>query len=109
MRLLFDENLSPKLPHLLASVFPGSTHVQDCGLQGQPDSAIWEYAATNGFTIISKDSDFYVLSIFANPPPKVIWLRAGNCSRNLVLDLLRKHESTILSLETGPESVLILS
>ncbi len=109
MRLLFDENLSPKLPQLVSSLFPGSAHVLDCGLQGQPDKTIWEYAAANSFTVVSKDSDFYVLSIFAAPPPKVIWLRVGNCTRDLALNLLLKHKSAILSLETGPESVLILS
>ncbi len=28
MKLLFDENLSPKLPHLLDNLFPGSVHVR---------------------------------------------------------------------------------
>ena len=29
MKLLFDENLSPKLPALLESKFPGSRHWRD--------------------------------------------------------------------------------
>ncbi len=37
MKLLFDENLSPKLPRLLADLFPGGTHVRDCGLKGLAD------------------------------------------------------------------------
>lgn len=56
MKLLFDENLSSKLPRLLASLFPGSVHVRECGLLGQPDEDVWEYARANGFIIISKDS-----------------------------------------------------
>ncbi len=59
MKLLFDENLSPKLPRLLADRFPGSNHVRDCGLRGAPDEQIWEYARDHGYTIVSKDSDFY--------------------------------------------------
>jgi hypothetical protein len=31
MKLLFDENLSPKLPRLFAAQFPGSLHLRDCG------------------------------------------------------------------------------
>lgn len=42
MKLLFDENLSPKLPRLFNDLFPGSLHVRDCNLKGQPDHAIWE-------------------------------------------------------------------
>src|SRR5438046_9424501 len=34
MKLLFDENLSPKLPRLLAALYPNSVHVRDCGLKG---------------------------------------------------------------------------
>ena len=63
MKLLFDENLSPKLPRLLASQFPGSVHVRDCGLKGQSDQAVWEYAGANGFTVVSKDGDFYQRSL----------------------------------------------
>jgi len=63
MKLLFDENLSPKLPRLLAAAFPGSLHVRDCGLKGCPDEDLWAYARANGFTVISKDSDFCQRSV----------------------------------------------
>ena len=32
MKLLFDQNLSPKLTGRLADVYPGSEHVADVGL-----------------------------------------------------------------------------
>lgn len=73
MKLLFDENLSPKLPRLLADYFPGSLHVRDCGLRGFPDSEVWEYARISGFSIISKDSDFQQRSVLYGHPPKVVW------------------------------------
>jgi predicted nuclease of predicted toxin-antitoxin system len=38
MKLLFDENLSPKLPRLINHLFPGSLHVRDCNLK--PDQSI---------------------------------------------------------------------
>jgi len=40
MKLLFDENLSPKLPGTLAALFPDSAHVRERGLLGQPDEEI---------------------------------------------------------------------
>lgn len=58
MKLLVDENLSPKLPRLLETLFPGSSHVRDCGLKGSSDEDVWHYARANGFIILSKDSDF---------------------------------------------------
>jgi predicted nuclease of predicted toxin-antitoxin system len=56
MKLLFDENLSSKLPRILSADFPGS--VRNCGLKGSLDEDIWEYAKVNSFIIISKDADF---------------------------------------------------
>jgi predicted nuclease of predicted toxin-antitoxin system len=54
VKLLFDENLSPKLVQLLAGDFPGSVHVHDIGLGGADDKTIWRHAADNGFLIVSK-------------------------------------------------------
>lgn len=33
MKLLFDENLSPKLPNRLSDLFPNSLHVRDVVIQ----------------------------------------------------------------------------
>lgn len=63
MKLLFDENLSPKLSRLVADLFPGSMHVRECGLLGRPDDEIWDYARANSFTLVSKDSDFQQRSL----------------------------------------------
>ena len=108
MKLLFDENLSPKLPRLLRGQFPGSIHVRDCGLKGRTDQAIWEYARVNGFTLVSKDGDFYQRSLLLGAPPKLVWLCLGNCTRDQLLNLLLKHENDIRVLESAPESVLLL-
>ncbi len=110
MKLLFDENLSPKLPRLLVAQFPGSLHLRNCGLKGATDEEIWGYAAANDFTIVSKDSDFYQRSLFYGSPPKFVWLRIGNCTRDDLVRLLTTHEQEILALEADPlESILVLS
>ena len=110
MKLLFDENLSPKLPRLLVTQFPGSLHLRDCGLKGAADEEIWEHARVNGFTIVSKDSDFYQRSLFYGSPPKFIWLRIGNCTRADLVALLANHEQAIQALDADPfESILVLS
>jgi len=49
-RLLFDENLSPRLPALLVDEFPGSRHVRDVGLRGTTDQDIWKFAGATEAT-----------------------------------------------------------
>ena len=110
MKLLFDENLSPKLPRLLATLFPDSAHVRECSLLGLPDEDVWEYARVNGFTIVSKDSDFQQRSLLYGHPPKIVWLRVGNCTRQQLVQLITTHEQDIHALDTDPfETVLVLS
>ena len=77
MKLLFDANLAPRLVALLKDVFPGSLHVRRIGALGMPDADIWDYARKHGFVIVSKDNDFYHMSMLLGAPPKVVWLRIG--------------------------------
>ena len=79
MKLLFDQNLSPKLPTRLADLYPGSSHVQTEGLDTAKDDAIWDHARLNEFAIVTKDADYNNLSVLRGTPPKVIWLLVGNC------------------------------
>jgi predicted nuclease of predicted toxin-antitoxin system len=109
VKLLFDENLPPRLVELLADIYPGSLHVHHCGLAASDDSAIWEYARKDGLAIVTKDSDFQERSILLGSPPKVIWLRTTNCSGahiefllptacNLVSRFLQHDQETCLML-----------
>jgi predicted nuclease of predicted toxin-antitoxin system len=69
MKLLFDQNLSPRLPRLLSDLFPGSVHAREAGLTEADDTAIWDYAKVNGFVIVSKDSDFQQRSLLLGARP----------------------------------------
>ncbi|HEX4343007.1 MAG TPA: DUF5615 family PIN-like protein [Verrucomicrobiae bacterium] len=109
MKLLFDENLSPKLPHLVVVAFSGSQHVRELALKGKTDEEIWNHAKAHGLAIISKDRDFYERAVLYGAPPKFIWLRLGNCTRNDLLALISRHEQDIIAFESSPESVLVLS
>ena len=55
MKLLFDQNLSPRFPRLLEDLYPGSAHIRDLGMRDATDTQIWEYAKANGFAIVSKE------------------------------------------------------
>ena len=80
MKLLFDHNLSYKLVGHLADLFPASEHVRNVNLHEADDRMVWEYARANGFAIVSKDEDFHQLSFLYGAPPKVVWVRLGNCT-----------------------------
>ena len=68
MKLLFDQNLSPRLPRVLADIYPEGTHVREINLRDATDTQIWEYAKTNGFVIVSKDSVFRREVCFTGAP-----------------------------------------
>ncbi len=103
MKLLFDENLSPRLVRRLADLFPDSAHVHEIGLGAAADEAVWTHAAAHGFTIISKDADFHTLSFLRGQPPKVIWIRRGNCSTAEVEAILRQQHALVLRLHADPQ------
>lgn len=110
MKLLFDQNLSPKLARRLAAEYPGSEHVRDLGLAAAPDPTLWAFAAANGFAVVSKDTDFQQRAILYGHPPKVIWIRLGNCATAAVENLLRARLSDVLLFEADPlASFLALS
>jgi len=87
--LLFDENLAERLVSELADLYRDCIHVRDSGLAGGSDRAIWQHARNRGLVIVTKDEDFQQLSVLYGAPPKVIWIRLGNCSTAEIIRLLR--------------------
>jgi predicted nuclease of predicted toxin-antitoxin system len=98
IRLLFDENLSPRLVLALADFYPGSAHVDIAGLLETADQTIWKYAGEHDLVIVSKDEDFVRLSVLLGPPPKVILIRLGNCTTEDVARRLSKTTTSLSSL-----------
>ena len=80
MKLLLDQNLSPRLVHRLADLYPDAAHVSLVGLDRASDGEVWDYAQANDCIIVTKDADFSDMSVLRGHPPKIIWLRLGNCT-----------------------------
>ena len=108
MKLLFDENLSFKLCARLDDLFPGSSQVRLRGLAQADDLTIWRHAGANDFTLVSLDGDLAERAALAGSPPKVIWLRCGNRSTDLIESLLRNHFEAIVAFETDQTACLEL-
>ena len=102
MKLLLDQNMSPKLVQRLDDLFPGSSHVQSVGLDRANDDQTWEYARLNEFAIVTKDEDFNNLSVIRGSPPKVIWLQLGNCTTAQVEAVFRARCTDIEAFNSDP-------
>ena len=109
MKLLFDENLSPRLVTLLAADFPDCTHIELLGMRGATDAAVWTYAREKGYAIVSKDNDFRQRAFLYGSPPKVVWLAVGNAGTNAIATLIRGGNERLRAFDLDPgESLLIL-
>jgi predicted nuclease of predicted toxin-antitoxin system len=84
VRLLFDQNLSPHLCSDLADRFPGAVHVREVGLRDAAGATIWQHAAQHGLAIVTKDAGFRQRSFREGHPPKIVWVKPGNCSTKAV-------------------------
>lgn len=102
MKLLFDQNLSPKLVNRLSDLCPNSSHVQSEALDCADDDLIWEHARLNGFAVVTKDEDYNNLSVLRGSPPKVIWLQIGNCTTAQVEAVFRARFADIEAFEKDP-------
>jgi predicted nuclease of predicted toxin-antitoxin system len=108
LKLLFDENVSPRLVEQLNAEYPASAHVETLGLRGHSDSDIWNAAAHGGFLLVSKDGDLRQRSFTLGPPPKVVWLSVGNAGTQQIVELLRRNRDRILTFERVPEEALLV-
>jgi predicted nuclease of predicted toxin-antitoxin system len=61
MRLLLDNNLTPKLVSLLAEVGHDVTHVRDHGMAAADDSSVLALAKATRRVLVSADTDFGTL------------------------------------------------
>lgn len=64
-------------------------------LDASSDVDVWRFAYNHGYTIVTKDSDFNDLVIYRGVPPKVIWIKVGNCRVVEIANILRNNEKNI--------------
>ncbi len=107
MKLLLDDNLSPKLVALLRDSYFDVTHVASVGLGAASDTEIWRWAKDNGYLICTKDSDFYHHAVLQGPP-KVIRLKLGNCFTKVVQQELTDSLDRIRQFINDPDQVVLI-
>ena len=104
MKILVDQNISFRvIPHLL-STFGDVQHVKTHNLLDTNDHDIFKYARANGFDgIITMDDDFQNILLERGTPPKIIWIRTGNCSTAVLIEVLLNNISIIKSFMANEE------
>ena len=70
---------------------------------------LWVFARDNGFAIMSKDSDFHHRVLAFGAPPKLVYLRCGSASTEVLGALLRANAERIVQfLRDESSSVLVV-
>lgn len=93
---------------MLAADYPDARHVRQFAMNAATDREIWDFAAGNEWTIVSKDGDFHQLSLVYGTPPKVIWVRVGNMTTSEIAARLRQHKAVIEVFLQADEALLVL-
>ena len=107
MKLLFDHNLSHKLVPYVLDLFPESSQTRLLNLGRTNDPQLWLIAKAHGFVFVTKDRDVAELAVLRGAPPKVIWLRMGNCKTAAIERLLRSSYRVIEEFVLDPERVVL--
>ena len=107
MKLLLDHNISHKLCARLSDLYPDSSHTRFLDFERAADPEIWFHARTHGFIVVTKDKDIAEFAVLKGAPPKVVWLRMGNCNTHAVEDALRANVEKILALVEHTESIVL--
>jgi predicted nuclease of predicted toxin-antitoxin system len=98
--LLVDENVHPEVVAYLKSRSKDVRTVFDEMLVGASDEGILRRAFEQGRTVITHDSDFGTLAVYANVPCiGIVYLRPGHVLPGFVVRMLAAIESTPIEVE----------
>ena len=106
-KLLFDNNISHRVIARISDIFPNANHVMLESLDESTDKEVWRFARANSYTIVSKDSDFNDLAIYHSSPPKIIWIKIGNCKVAQIEKILRDNSDVIKNFLDNSNSTIL--
>jgi predicted nuclease of predicted toxin-antitoxin system len=90
VKILVDMNLAPRWVRLFLERGVDAVHWKDTGPQDAPDIEIMEYAARNGYVILTRDLDFGAhLAAACVSRPSVVQIRIENvCPETLIVRVI---------------------
>ena len=106
MRFLVDAQLPPGLVQFLEQRGHEAKAVCEVGLREAQDRAIWAFAVSGDWVVVTKDEDFAERALQAQVGPQILWLRIGNSTNRVLFAWLEPLLATaITSLQTGQRLV----
>lgn len=106
-KLLFDNNISHRVIARILDIFPDANHVMLENLDEVSDTKVWMHARSHNYTIVTKDSDFNDMTIHKGAPPKIIWIKLGNCKVSEIENILRVNEEAIKEFLDEPVGAIL--
>ena len=104
IRILIDQNISHRIIPKISTTFSAVEHVRNLGLQQASDYEIFLQARGQQFdAILTIDEDFLNLIQVFGSPPKIIWLRLGNCQTDYIASVLVAYREQIESFMLNDE------
>ena len=85
MRFLVDAQLPPALARWFGEHGFSATPVRELGLRDSDDGSIMNHAVSGEWTVVTKEEDFVARSLQHPSPPRIVWLRIGNCTNKVLL------------------------
>jgi predicted nuclease of predicted toxin-antitoxin system len=93
MRLLIDQNIWYRIVPKIAFLFKELVHVKSQGWVDWKDYDIFMSARKLQYdAVITLDEDFNKLLLEHGTPPKIIWIKTGNCSTTKLTDVIVSHK-----------------
>ncbi len=77
------------------------------GRPSTSDEKVWALAIEHRCVLVTKDEDFHRLSVLRGSPPKVVWIRIGNCATEDIARLLRHHHEDLEAFVTHGEATFL--
>lgn len=75
---------------------PGPRMFWILGMDEFTDTEIWTFSKAEGFILVSKDEDFLHLANRLNETGKLLWVRIGNCRKQVLLERFRAQLPRII-------------
>jgi predicted nuclease of predicted toxin-antitoxin system len=88
VKLLFDQNISPRILKILPQELSDCQQVRFVGLEDSSDLEIFQFSRENDFALVTFDSDFVDLNAMYGTPPKIVYLNTGNLATKNISALL---------------------
>ena len=76
------------------------------GLRDANDETIFQQAKQQKVVIMTKDFDFLRLLERFGPPPRIIWITAGNTTNLRMREILKKHLAVVINMLTSGEQLV---